>query len=45
MGYAAELHTIIGATIPSLVKLLTDRDYKTREAVASALGKLAVHGT
>jgi hypothetical protein len=43
-GCAAELRTVIGATILSLVKLLADGDYKTREAVGSALAKLSVHG-
>lgn len=39
-----ELRTVIGSTIPSLVKLLADKDYGTRGAVASALVNLAVHG-
>jgi hypothetical protein len=44
MGYPAELRTAIGGTIPSLVKLLAGGDSKTREAAASVLAKLAVHG-
>jgi hypothetical protein len=44
MGYVAELRAALGATIPSLVKLLADGDSETREAAASALAKLAVHG-
>jgi len=44
MVYVADLRTVIGGTIPSLLKLLADGDSKTREAAASALAKLAVHG-
>jgi hypothetical protein len=42
MGYVAELRTAIGATIPSLVKMLADGP--AGEAAASALVKLAMHG-
>jgi HEAT repeat protein len=44
MGYIANLRAALGATIPSFVNLLADGDSKTREAAASALAKLAVHG-
>jgi hypothetical protein len=43
MGYVAEFRAVIGATIPSIVKVLADRDSKTREAIVWALAKMAKH--